>query len=177
MIVNRNELADALGITPSKVSAFANQGIFVAAARGKYNLPECVQKFIEMSVEHLLKKSQSSTASGKTEESLQYWKMVRAKNAALKEMGVTMQVEHAEKLMSARLGQIRNVLNSIDSVWAPYMVGLKNVEDSQKMLGKQLDTLFEQLSSLQDFEQDEELPTSEEIEDDGDIDEGDTSTV
>ena len=88
MIVSRNELGDALGITPIKVSALANQGIFTTVARGKYNLPDCVQKFIEISVEHLLKKSQSSTPTERSEESLQYWKMVRAKNAALKEMGI-----------------------------------------------------------------------------------------
>jgi hypothetical protein len=175
MIVSRNELGDALGITPIKVSTLANQGIFTTVARGKYNLPDCVQKFIEISVEHLLKKAQSSTPVERSEESLQYWKMVRAKNAALKEMGITMQVDKAEKLMSARLGQIRNVLISVDSTWAPYVVGIKTVEDAQKMLAKQLDKLFEQLSTLQDFDEELELPENDQIETDDD--ELDESTI
>lgn len=45
------------------------------------------------------------------------------------------------------------------------MVGLKTVEESQKMLSKNLDVLFEQLSTLQDFEPEEEqIPTDDEIE-------------
>lgn len=172
MIVTRNELAEALGLSPAKVSAFQNQGIFLTVARGKYDLTECVQKFIEVSVEHLMKKS-APTLTGKEEETLQYWKMIRQKNAALKELGITMKTEDAEKLMSARLSQIRNVLTTIDSVWAPYMIGLKTVEDSQKMLSRQLDNLFDQLSSLQDFEEEEEIATEEEI-DSMDTDEEET---
>ena len=105
-----------------------------------------------------------------SEESLQYWKMVRVKNAALRELGVTMRLEDAERMMSRRLEQIRNVLTTVDSVWAPYMVGLKTVEDSQRQLAKQLDILFEQLSSLQDLESNDELPTNEEMEDMIDVD-------
>ena len=165
MIVTRNELAEALGVTPAKISAFQNQGIFTTVARGKYDLAECVQKFIEVSVEHLMKKS-APTLTGKEEETLQYWKMVRMKNAALKELGITMKTEDAEKLMSARLSQIRNVLTAIDSSWAPYMVGIKNQEQSQQMLSKLLDTLFEQLSSLQDFVDELDLPESTDIETD-----------
>lgn len=172
MIVTRNELAEALGVTPAKISAFQNQGVFTTVARGKYDLTECVQKFIEVSVEHLMKKS-APTLTGKEEETLQYWKMIRQKNAALKELGITMKTEDAEKLMSARLSQIRNVLTTIDSVWAPYMIGLKTVEDSQKMLSRQLDNLFDQLSSLQDFEEEEEIATEEEI-DSMDTDEEET---
>ena len=141
MIVNRLELAEALNISPSKVSALANQGIFPAVSRGKYDLSICVQQFIEISVEHLLKKK--STGHSVKNEDLQYWKMQRAKHAALKEMGILIKTDDAEKIMSSRLSQIRNILIAIDSVWAPYMVGLKTVEDSQKMLSKQLDNLFE----------------------------------
>jgi hypothetical protein len=95
------------------------------------------------------------STGGNNEEDLAYWKMTRQKTAALKEMGITLQLENAERLMSSRLSQIRNVLISIDSTWAPYMVGIKNVEDAQKMLGKQVDVMFEQLSSLQDFDDEE----------------------
>jgi len=164
MIVTRNELAEALGITPSKVSGLQTNGVFNTVSRGKYDLTECVQKFIEISVEYLIKKNPQKEQAGQ-QENLQYWKMVRQKNAALRELGVTMRLEDAERLMSGRLEQIRNLLTAIDSVWAPYMVGLKTVEDSQKMLGKQLDILFEQLSTLQDFEPEEELPDSDAIED------------
>ena len=74
--------------------------------------------------------------------------------------------------MSARLGQIRNVLISVDSTWAPYVVGIKTVEDAQKMLAKQLDKLFEQLSTLQDFDEELELPENDQIEtDDDELDE------
>ena len=170
MIVNRKELAEALGISPTKVNGFQQQGIFPTVSRGKYDLSECVQKFIELSVEHLLKKNKP-VITGREEESLLYWKMVRAKNAALKEMGITMQVDKAEKLMSARLGQIRNVLVSIDSTWAPYIVGIKTTEDAQKMLAKQVDKLFVQLSSLQDFDQELDLPDNEEIENETEYDE------
>jgi hypothetical protein len=168
MIVTRNELADALGLTPAKISAMQTQGVFTTVSRGKYDLSECVQKFIEISVEHLMKK-QKPVMTGAEEETLQYWKMIRQKNAALKELGITMKTEDAEKLMSVRLSQIRNVLTTIDSVWAPYMIGLKTVEDSQKMLSRQLDNLFDQLSSLQDFEEEEEIISEEQIDsmDDG----------
>jgi len=37
------------------------------------------------------------------------------------------------------------------------MVGIKNQEQSQQMLSKLLDNLFEQLSTLQDFELDDEV--------------------
>ena len=163
MIVSRMELAEIIGISPAKVSSLQNGGIFKTIGHGKYDLGESVRAFIEMSVEHLLKNKMPKTAEIPT-ENLQYWKMQRQKHAALKEMGVTMQIEQAERLMSARLGQIRNVLLAIDSVWAPYMVGLKTVEDSQRMLSKQLDLLFDQLSTLQDFEEEEEIADSEAIE-------------
>lgn len=164
MIVSRNELADVLGITPAKISSLQNNGVFVTISRGKYDLADCVQKFIEVSVEYLIKKEMPKLKDI-PQENLQYWKMVRQKNAALRELGVTMRLEDAERMMSGRLEQIRNVLMSIDSVWAPYMVGLKTVEDSQRQLSKQLDILFEQLSTLQDFEDiDEEIPTDDEIE-------------
>jgi nitrogen-specific signal transduction histidine kinase len=163
MIVSRHELAEVLGISPAKISSLQNSGVFTPMSRGKYNLTECVQKFIEVSVEYLMKKKMPKLED-MPQENLQYWKMVRQKNAALRELGVTMKLDDAERLMSGRLEQIRNVLTSIDSVWAPYMVGLKTVEDSQKMLAKQLDILFEQLSSLQDFEPDvEDVPSDEEI--------------
>jgi len=163
MIVSRIELAEILGIPPAKVSSFQNQGVFTPVSFGKYDLKECFHKFIEVSVEYLLKK-QMPKSSGTPQENLQFWKMIRQKNAALRELGVTMRAEDAEKLMSNRLEQIRNVLTTIDSVWAPYLVGLKTVEDSQKMLAKQLDVLFDQLSSLQDFQVElEEVPTDEQI--------------
>lgn len=163
MIVSRMELAEIIGIPPAKVSSLQNGGVFKTVGHGKYDLGDSVRAFIEMSVEHLLKNKMPKAAEIPT-ENLQYWKMQRQKHAALKEMGVTMQIEQAERLMSARLGQIRNVLISIDSVWAPYMVGLKTVEESQRMLSKQLDTLFDQLSTLQDFEEEEEIVDSEAIE-------------
>ena len=167
MIVTRTELADVLGITPAKISTLVSNNVFTSTARGKYDLKECVQKYIEYAVEHVIKhKIETQSAKDDAAESLNYWKMVRQKTAALKELGVTMRLEDAEKLMSVRLEQIRNVLNSIDSVWAPYMVGLKTVEESQKMLNKQVDQLFEQLSTLQDFIPEEELPDTETEEDD-----------
>lgn len=172
MIVSRNELAEIFGMTPAKVSSLQNGGIFAPVSRGKYDLSDCVQKFIEYSVEYLMKKEMPKLKDI-PQENLQYWKMVRQKNAALRELGVTMRLEDAERMMSGRLEQIRNVLTTIDSVWAPYMVGLKTVEDSQRQLSKQLDILFEQLSTLQDFEpEQEDIPTDEEIEDhiDDDVD-------
>lgn len=172
MIVSRNELAEALGLTPAKVSSLQNNGVFATISRGKYDLTDCVQKFIEVSVEYLMKKEMPKLKDI-PQENLQYWKMVRQKNAALRELGVTMRLQDAERMMSGRLEQIRNILTTIDSVWAPYMVGLKTVEDSQRQLSKQLDILFEQLSTLQDFEiEDEDIPTDEEIEDhiDDDVD-------
>jgi len=164
MIVNRKELAEALGISPTKVNGFQQQGIFPTVSRGKYDLSECVQRFIELSVEHLLKKNKP-VITGKEEESLLYWKMQRQKHAALKEMGILIKTDDAEKIMSSRLGQIRNTLTAIDSTWAPYIVGLKNVEDAQKMLAKQVDKLFEQLSSLQDLGDEIEIE-EEEIDED-----------
>lgn len=164
MIVGRKELAQALGISPTKVNAFQQQGVFPTVGRGKYDLAECVQRFIEASVEHLIKKN--ATNSEGSAESLNYWKTQRQKHAALREMGITMQVEQAEKLMSARLGQIRNVLTAVDNTWAPYVIGLKNQEQAQQMLSKLLDNLFEQLSSLQDFDNELDLPDSEDIDTD-----------
>ena len=171
MIVNRKELAEALGISPTKVNAFQQQGVFPTVSRGKYNLPDCVQRFIEISVEHLIKKNATNPEG--SAESLNYWKTQRQKHAALREMGITMQVEQAEKLMSARLSQIRNVLTAIDSSWAPYMVGIKNQEQSQQMLSKLLDNLFEQLSTLQDFELDDEVIDTDATDDEEEIDEQD----
>ena len=164
MIVGRRELAEALGISPTKVNAFQQQGVFPTVSRGKYDLAECVQRFIEASVEHLIKKNASNPEG--SAESLNYWKTQRQKHAALREMGITMQVEQAEKLMSARLGQIRNVLTAVDNTWAPYVIGLKNQEQAQQMLSKLLDNLFEQLSSLQDFDNELDLPDSEDIDTD-----------
>lgn len=163
MIVSRLELAEILDIPPAKVSTLQNNGVFTPVSRGNYDLKESIQKFIEISVEHLIKKKLPKT-TGTPQENLQFWKMIRVKNAAMRELGVTMRAEDAEKLMSTRLEQIRNVLNSIDSVWAPYMVGIKTVEDSQRILAKQLDILFEQLSSLQDFDVEVEIPSNEEME-------------
>lgn len=168
MIVTRTELADVLGITPAKISTLVSNSVFTSTARGKYDLKECVQKYIEYSVEHVIKDISKQRPQEDATESLNYWKMVRQKTAALKELGITMRLEDAEHLMSTRLEQIRNVLTSIDSVWAPYMVGLKTVEESQKMLSKQLDSLFEQLSTLQDFVLDDELPGTE-TEDEDDL--------
>lgn len=166
MIVTRTELADVLGITPAKISTLVSNSVFTSTARGKYDLRECVQKYIEYSVEHVIKDISKQRPQEDATESLNYWKMIRAKTAALKELGITMRLEDAERLMSVRLEQIRNVLNSIDSVWAPYMVGLKTVEESQKMLSKQLDQLFDQLSTLQDFIIEEtEADIDEELED------------
>lgn len=156
MIVNRIELGDALGISPAKVSAMQSQGIFPPVARGKYELSECIRAFIEVSVEHLMKKRPQSADE---DTNLLYWKTMRMKHAALREMGITMQVEAAEKLMGTRLMQIRNVLTAVDSTWAPYLVGIKTVEESQKQLSKQLDKLFDQLSGLQDFEELDETDT------------------
>lgn len=173
MIVSRLELAEILDISPAKVSTLQNNGVFTPVSRGNYDLKECIHKFIEVSVEHLIKKKLPKI-TGTPQENLQFWKMVRQKNAALRELGVTMRAEDAEKMMSNRLEQIRNVLTTIDSVWAPYMVGLKTVEDSQRMLAKQLDILFDQLSSLQDFEiEPDEVPTDEEIE--AEMEENDTA--
>jgi flagellin-like hook-associated protein FlgL len=169
MIVTRQELATILGIPSAKVGTLVQNNVFASVTRGKYDLTDCIQKFVEYSVEQLLKKYTSDKAeSARAEENLQYWKMVRQKTAALKELGVTMRLEDAERLMSVRLEQIRNVLNTIDSVWSPYMVGLKTVEESQKMLSKQLDNLFEQLSTLQDFDIEDELPDTETEEEDDD---------
>lgn len=163
MIVSRKQLAEVFGISPAKVSSLQNSGIFVPVSRGNYDLGESVQKFIEYSVEYLMKKQMPKLANI-PEENLQYWKMIRQKNAALRELGVTMRLEDAERIMSNRLSQIRNVLTTIDSTWAPYMVGLKNVQESQKQLTKQLDVLFEQLSELPDFEEEPpDIPTDDEI--------------
>ena len=171
MIVSRKELAEALGISPTKVNAFQQQGVFPTVSRGKYDLAECVQRFIEASVEHLIKKN--ATNPDGSAESLNFWKTQRQKHAALREMGITMQVEQAEKLMSTRLGQIRNVLTAVDNTWAPYVVGLKNQEQAQQMLSKLLDTLFEQLSTLQDIELEEELIDTDATDDEEEIDEHD----
>lgn len=169
MIVSRTELADILGIPPAKISTLVSNNILMSTARGKYDLKECVAKYIEYSVEQVIKdKMKHQQSNEDATESLNYWKMVRQKTAALKELGVTMRLEDAEQLMSIRLEQIRNVLNTVDSVWAPYMVGIKTVEESQKMLSKQLDNLFEQLSTLKDFQLEDELPDTETEEEDDD---------
>ena len=158
LYVSRSELADYLGVTATRVSALAQVGGVKSAGHSKYDLTASIQAYIDYSVEGLVraKINEVGTGNNTSEEDLQYWKMVRQKTAALKEMGITLQLENAERLMSSRLSQIRNVLISIDATWAPYMVGIKNVEDAQRMLGKQVDQMFEQLSSLQDFEEDED---------------------
>jgi len=165
MDLRRQELADAIGITPSQVTSLAGRGVFKSVRKGFYNLADSVQAYIDDQTEQLVKQHTPKQTVAQ-EETLNYWKMIRQKNAALREMGVTMKTEDAESLMSIRLEQIRNVLNTIDSVWAPYMVGLKTTEDSQKMLSKQLDTLFEQLSNLQDFILEDEESTIDDDEDD-----------
>ena len=54
------------------------------------------------------------------------------------------------------------------------MVGIKNQEQSQQMLSKLLDNLFEQLSTLQDFElEDDVIDTDATDEDEEEIDEQD----
>jgi hypothetical protein len=165
MMISRRELADLLQITPTKVTNLVDANVLPKSINSKYDLRECIARYIEYAAEALLKIKAPKNAQAQ-EETLNYWKMVRQKNAALKEMGVTMRVEEAEQLMSIRLEQIRNVLNTIDSVWAPYLVGLKTNEDAQRMLTKQLDVLFEQLSSLQDFALEEEEPNIEDGDDD-----------
>ena len=158
LFVSRSELADYLGVTASRISALAQVGGVKSAGHSKYDLTASIQAYIDYSVEGLVraKINEVGTGNNTSEEDLQYWKMVRQKTAALKEMGITLQLENAERLMSSRLSQIRNVLISIDATWAPYMVGIKTVEDAQRMLGKQVDIMFEQLSSLQDFEEEED---------------------
>jgi hypothetical protein len=169
MIVTRQELATILGIPSAKVGTLVQNNVFASVTRGKYDLTDCIQKFVEYSVEQLLKKYTSDKAeSARAEENLQYWKTTRQKLAALKELGRLLYVEDAERIMTSRLTQIRNVLITIDSTWAPYMVGIKTMEESQKMLSKQLDILFEQLSELNEFDfEEEEVP----IEDDMDEEE------
>jgi hypothetical protein len=165
LFVSRSELAEYLGVTPTKVTQLAQVGGVKSAGHSKYDLTASIQSYIDYCVEGLVraKINEVGSTGGNNEEDLQYWKMTRQKTAALKEMGITLQLENAERLMSSRLSQIRNVLISIDATWAPYMVGIKTVEDAQKMLGKQVDQMFEQLSSLQDFD-DEETEVSIETE-------------
>lgn len=168
MDLKRSDLAEALGITPRRVTNFTTSGQFKYSRKGFYDLKECINAYVEYQVETLMKQNTTPKNISSQEETLNYWKMIRAKNAALKEMGITMKVEDAESLMSSRLEQIRNVLNTIDTVWAPYMVGLKTTEDSQKMLSRQLDVLFEALSTLEDFEMEEVEVSEIELEEDDD---------
>jgi hypothetical protein len=168
MELKRSELAELLNLSPKQVTTLSNNGVFVyGSKKGLYNVKLCIQNFIEYSAEEILK-NKVTPENQNIKESLDYWKMQRQRISALKEMNKVINIEDAERIMTNRLIQIRDILTTIEATWAPYLISLEDLKTSQKVVSNLLDTVFIQISNLSDItlEEPEEIIEEEEEEED-----------
>jgi hypothetical protein len=169
MELQRSNLAELLGITPTLVTKLSSSGVFkYGSKKGLYDVKSCIQSYIEYATEEILSK-QNVPENQNIKESLDYWKMQRQRISALKEMGNLISIVDAEKIMTFRLIQIRDILTTIEATWAPYLIALDDLPTTQKIIGQLLDNVFVQISNLSEEEIQISSPTVEDAEEDENI--------
>ena len=163
MEVTKKELHILFGISPKTLDNYIAQGMPGRRGAGrsiKYDVKDALEWFVNEQCRQAVKGVKPLTAGTfdreASEAELSYWKAEKEKFRALKEQSTLVLVDDAQREINTRLTQVRNALDAIPFSWSPFLVALTDIEEVQKRLSEQLDSLYNTLSSLPDSEEEAE---------------------
>lgn len=144
MIVGTQQLADIIGKTPKWVNTLTRDGILVQVSRGKYELPENIQRYVEY-----------VRGAGEDPEGINYndekAKHERAKRKlaelelAEKE-GELIQVGEVEQLLSKMIGLFKSRCQTIPTKVAPLVQYEQELPKITVILKKEVAEALQELS-------------------------------
>jgi phage terminase Nu1 subunit (DNA packaging protein) len=128
-------------------------------AGARFNLGECIAWIQAHEVKKALK---NAKPDGDDEQELEL-RMLRAKvereeYKTAREIGSVVLIEDADKIITTKLERIRSKLSALPAVWAPQLIGLKEIPDAVDRLDTLTRRLMEECVSdvVEDEDEDEE---------------------
>lgn len=149
--VRKADLCRVLGISDESVSNYVKLGMPVTGKGhgARYNLSECIQWVRAYEV----KKAVNSTKGpgSDSEETLKLRlltaKVQQEEYEAAKVMGAMVTIDDFEKALSRELERVRVKLLAIPAVWAPQLLGMKEIPDTVDRLNDLVTALMDELQT------------------------------
>ncbi len=152
IIVNTKAIANLFGVTERRVRQMVEEKIIERTGHGRYNLQDCVKKYIAF-----LKASSNAEAdNSKLKESLDYERFLHEKakrekaELELAHIKGTMYYSYEiERVMTRMLYDFRGKLLALPSKVAPSLIARKDIAVIQDILQKEV---FETLQELSEYD-------------------------
>lgn len=177
MVVNQKELAQCLGITSRRVRMLREEGLFQTGKNGRgYSLETCVQEYIEYKVNAEMGRSALISKEKVQAEHEEVKKQI----SILKLRKLRRELHEAadvEFYLSDMLVRFKNRLMAIPSKLAMELAGIKDVNESIRIIQEGLLNVLEELSEYNPDEIDQSggYEAEEEYEYDEEDEEADSS--
>lgn len=150
-IVNSITLADLFGITDRRVRQLADEGVFQAISRGKYEMRDCIRKYC------IFLRQAAESCAAKTEIKINY-DTERAMHEKAKREKAELQLkvmkgdlhrsEDIELIMTDMITKAKTKLLSLPSKLAPMVINRSDISMVQGLLQMQVE---EALNELADY--------------------------
>lgn len=172
-IVNatKDELAALLGVSKATIGVYCDSGMPGRTGRSsatRYNVGLAIAFHVEHRVRQALADQLKNPPDldgipelETSERLIAHYKAERERMRVAKESGDLIAVDVSRREIEHKLSQIRGALDSLPGSFAPFVVGLTSLEQAQRVLSRELQTLYGTLSNLPDFENDEIEPNDE----------------
>lgn len=143
--VSQTQLALIIGVSTSRIRQLDKESAFVKVGRGKYDLPQSIQKYIDYQVEKAA--GDDEDLNKLREETL--WTRARRKKSEIEYKimaGELHRSQDVEEVMNAMLASFRAQLLAFPTKAAPKVQGIKDIMAIKEALKKEVYELMEELS-------------------------------
>ena len=152
MEITRKQLAELLGLSTRRISQLAKAGIFKNVSRGKYDLKQVVQAYVDYRIEveqkrNLGNEDISLTDAKKRREIIE----AELKLLQLKEKrGELIEREKVVRIATEIVTNTKSRFLAMPSKIAPLLIGIKSIKKIKVILEKEIYNILNDLAKLGD---------------------------
>lgn len=168
MEVNTQTLAECLGISKRMVGKLVEDGTINRVSRGRYDLGECVQAYIEFRISGVKNRGPRSLDSIKAEHEV--LKMRKTELAVRLIEGKLHRAEDVKLLWTSMAAAVKSRLLAIPVKVTPEIAGLEDRAEIQKILSREVADALNEVAGYDPADYAGEKPADNEDEDDGEED-------
>jgi phage terminase Nu1 subunit (DNA packaging protein) len=162
--LKKADLCRALNLSDQTITNYCKAGLPATnggkGAGARFNLSECIAWIQNHEIKKAVRNSKPTDGEDTEELELRMLrtKVEREEYKTAREIGSVVLIEDADKIITTKLERIRSKLSALPAVWAPQLIGLKEIPDAVDRLDTLTRRLMEECVSdvVEDEDEDEE---------------------
>lgn len=165
MEVNTQTLAECLGVTKRMIGKLAEDGVIDRVARGKYDLADCVKKYIEFRISGVKNKGPRSLDSIKADHEV--LKMRKTELSIRLIEGKLHRADDVRRFWTSMAAAVKSRLLAIPVKVTPEVAGLEDRAEIQKILSREIADALNEIADYNPADFSGNEPIDDEGEEDG----------